>query len=76
MKTTVQIWVFILGTLIFSCNNDEPSGRLRHCAQQNVCAMVGWRVSSKCYLRSTFAHADSGGFESPPLRKHKRCVLF
>jgi hypothetical protein len=24
------------------------------------------------YLRSTFAHADSGGFESPPLRKHKR----
>ena len=37
--------------------------------------MVGWRVSSKCYLRSTFAHADSGGFGSPPLRKHKRYRL-
>jgi hypothetical protein len=43
-------------------------------AQQNVCTMAGWRVSYKCYLRSTFAHADSGGFESPPLRKHKRCA--
>ena len=35
--------------------------------------MVAGRVSYKCYLRSTFAHADSGGFEKPPLRKHKRC---
>jgi hypothetical protein len=34
--------------------------------------MVAGRVSYKCYLRSTFAHADSGGFEKPPLRKHKR----
>jgi hypothetical protein len=36
--------------------------------------MVAGRVSYKCYLRSTFAHADSGGFEKPPLRKHQRCV--
>jgi len=41
-------------------------------AQQNVCAMVAGRVSYKCYLRSTFAHADTGGFEKPPLHKHKR----
>ncbi len=35
--------------------------------------MVAGRECYKCYLRSTFAHADSGGFEKPPLRKHKRC---
>jgi hypothetical protein len=34
--------------------------------------MVAGRECYKCYLRSTFAHADSGGFEKPPLRKHKR----
>jgi hypothetical protein len=34
--------------------------------------MVAGRVSYKRYLRSTFSHADSGGFEKPPLRKHKR----
>ncbi|MFY8035854.1 MAG: hypothetical protein ACOVMQ_01745 [Cyclobacteriaceae bacterium] len=29
--------------------------------------------SKKVLSSSIVAHADSGGFESPPLRKHKRC---
>jgi hypothetical protein len=41
-------------------------------AQQNVCAMVAGRHSIKYIYLTTFSHADSGGFEKPPLRKHKR----
>jgi len=36
MKTTVQIWVFILGTLIFSCNNDEPSNKEESVYKGNI----------------------------------------
>jgi hypothetical protein len=40
--------------------------------QQNVCAMVAGRQSIKYIYPTTFSHSDSGGFEKPPLRKHKR----
>jgi hypothetical protein len=38
--------------------------------------MVAGRQSYKYIYPTTFAHADSGGFEKPPLRKHKRWQLF
>jgi hypothetical protein len=37
--------------------------------------MVAGRQGIKYINPTTFSHADSGGFEKPPLRKHKRCVL-
>jgi hypothetical protein len=40
--------------------------------QQNVCAMVAGRQGIKYIYPTTFSHADSGGFEKPPLRKHQR----
>jgi hypothetical protein len=36
--------------------------------------MVAGRQGIKYIYPTTFAHADSGGFEKPPLRKHKRCA--
>ncbi len=34
--------------------------------------MVAGRLSIKYICLTTFSHVDSGGFEKPPLRKHKR----
>ncbi len=36
--------------------------------------MVAGRKGIKYIYPTTFSHADSGGFEKPPLRKHKRCM--
>jgi hypothetical protein len=44
----------------------------KNATQQNVCAMVAGRQGIKYIYPTTFSHADSGGFEMPPLRKHKR----
>lgn len=38
--------------------------------------MVAGRQGIKYIYPTTFAHADSGGFQKPPLRKHKRCASF
>ena len=35
--------------------------------------MVAGGQGIKYIYLLTFSHADSGGFGSPPLRKHKRC---
>jgi len=56
---------------------NENSKSFRHggqmaSAQQNVCAMVAGRQGIKYIYPTTFSHADSGGFDKPPLRKHKR----
>ena len=34
--------------------------------------MVARRQGIKYIYPTTFSHADSGGFDKPPLRKHKR----
>ncbi len=48
---------------------------MKNSRQQNVSAMVPWRVGFKFYLRSTFSFRGTGrGFDKAPLQKHKRCV--